>query len=152
MEIPFLTPQLEEFFQLILAAFLGGLIGFERERKGKAAGLRTYTLVCVGATLFTMIAMRSFMLFGSETSSFDPSRIVGQLVLGVSFLGGGVIFLREQHVSGLTTAAGLWVTVAIGAAIGLYLYRLAIFSAALSILILSVFRLIEKRLVEQKGE
>jgi putative Mg2+ transporter-C (MgtC) family protein len=75
---------------------------------------------------------------------------VGQLVLGVSFLGGGVIFLREQQVSGLTTAAGLWVTVAIGAAIGLYLYRLAIFSAVLSILILSVFRLVEKRLVEQK--
>jgi len=151
MGILFLTPQLEQFFQLILAAALGGFIGLEREWKGKEAGLRTYTLVCIGATLFTIVALESFSIFGAENSSFDPSRIVGQLVLGIGFLGGGLIFLREQHVAGLTTAAGLWVTVAIGAAIGLHLYLLALFAAVLSILILSVFRWVEKKFLESKA-
>lgn len=145
-----MIPQSETFFQLILAVLLGGFVGLEREWKGKEAGLRTYSLVCLGATLFTIVAIESFMMFRNTASSFDPSRIVGQLVLGIGFLGAGLIIFREQHVAGLTTAAGLWVTTALGAAIGFRLYLLATFTALLAVFILSAFRLVEKRFLEPR--
>lgn len=141
----------EIVFQLFLAVILGGLIGLEREFVGKGAGLRTFTLVCLGATLFMIVASSvSNVLIGKPGVNFDPSRMVGQIVLGVGFLGAGLIIFRQARVEGLTTAAALWVSAAIGAAIGSRLYFSAIFVSFLTILILAGFRLFEARFLGTK--
>ena len=140
------SPQTEIFIQLVLAVVLGGFVGLEREWRRKEAGLRTHSLVCLGAALFTIVSIESVELFSPENIAFDPSRIVGQLVLGVGFLGAGVIIFRERHVEGLTTAAGLWVTAAIGAAIGFHFYAIAVFAALLALLTFSVMKWFEGKL------
>lgn len=130
---------------LVLAAILGGILGFEREVEHKAAGIRTYALVALGSCLFTVI---SRLAFGG--GSFDPSRIASQIVVGVGFLGAGVIFLREGHVEGLTTAAGLWVTAAIGMAAGVGLYAIAVATTVVVLILLSVVKLqVEDRFLKK---
>ncbi|MFH1587361.1 MAG: MgtC/SapB family protein, partial [Candidatus Diapherotrites archaeon] len=101
-----LLPEPELILKLILAVILGGLIGLDRELKGRPAGLRTHVLVCVGATLFTIISM-SFM------ATSDPARIAAGIVTGIGFLGAGAIFRSDDHIKGLTTAADLWVIAAV---------------------------------------
>ncbi len=149
------NPQLQTMFQLILAMILGGVVGLEREWKKKEAGLRTYMLVCLGSALFTIIGFQSLQSFVREAgglgldysrSGFDPSRVIGQIVLGIGFLGSGLIIFRQEHVEGLTTAAGLWVTAGVGAAVGLGFYTIATFSSVLSLLILFLFRRFEKKI------
>ncbi len=100
--------------RLCIAAVLGGVIGWERERTGKAAGVRTHMLVSLGAALFTLVPLEIGM------KSADFSRIIQGLVTGIGFLGGGVILKGndEQRVYGLTTAAGIWTTAAVGMAVG----------------------------------
>lgn len=142
--------QIEPFLQILLAAVIGSVIGLEREFRRKEAGLRTYTMVCLGSTLFTLIGFESVRAYSSIVN-FDPSRIIGQIVLGIGFLGAGVIIFRKDHIEGLTTAAGLWVTAAIGSAIGLGLYSLALFTAFLSIAVLAGLRLVEERLFKSKA-
>lgn len=137
---------LEIIFQLLLAVLLGGLVGLEREYKRKEAGLRTYTLVSLGSAFFTIISFETFNYFlDKSTVSFNPSGIIGQIVLGIGFLGAGLIVYRQSHVEGLTTAAGLWVAAAIGSAVGARLYLSAIFVAFLTILILAGLRIIEEK-------
>jgi len=128
--------------QLILAVFLGGLMGIEREYKGKQAGLRTYSLVCLGAAFFTIIASESSKLF---PIAFSPVQIIGQIILGVGFLGAGLIVFKESHIEGLTTATGLWVAAGVGVAVGAGLYFLAIFVTFLTIVILAGLRFVEER-------
>ncbi len=125
---------MEMFLKIILAAVLGMAIGAEREHRHKSAGLRTYTLVAIGSALFTILSLYGFG--GESYRAFDPSRIASQIVVGIGFIGGGMIILRENKVEGLTTAAGIWTTAAIGMAIGLGFYLVAIFATAL---ILTVF-------------
>lgn len=140
-------------FQLLLAVFLGALLGIEREYMKKEAGLRTYALVSLAAAFFTIMSFESLSLFSkTEGLNFDPSRIVGQIVVGVGFLGAGVIFFRQMHLEGLTTAAGLWLSAAIGTAVGIKLYFPAIFAVLLGIAILSGLRLLEEKILETKGE
>ena len=127
--------------QLLLAVFLGGSLGFERWLKRKPAGLRTYALVSLGACVFTMI---SVLGFAGDDKGYDPSRIVSQIVVGIGFLGAGIIFHKEDFVQGLTTAAGLWVTAAIGAAVGLHLYALAIIATIFSLAIFFLLFDLEK--------
>ncbi|MBI2626344.1 MAG: MgtC/SapB family protein [Candidatus Nealsonbacteria bacterium] len=142
---------MEIFLQLILATLLGGLIGLEREYNRKEAGLRTYSLVSLGATFFTIIAYNSLGLFFKEPPiGFDPSRIIGQIVLGIGFIGAGLIVYREFHVEGLTTAAGLWVAAAIGAAVGVKLYTASIFVTILVLAVLVGLRPIEERFIKGK--
>lgn len=145
-------PQAEIFLQLILAVVLGSFIGLEREWRRKEAGMRTFALVCLGSALFTILALESFKLFGPNLSGFDPSRIIGQLVLGIGFLGAGLIIFKEKekHVEGLTTAAGLWVTAAIGAAIGFQFYTIAVFAVLLALLTFSVMNWFEGKLLGTK--
>lgn len=144
--------QTQIFFQLLLAAFLGALLGLEREYKKKEAGLRTYTLVSLAAAFFTIISFKSAELFLNQSGvNFDPSRIVGQIVLGVGFLGAGLIIYRQLHVEGLTTAAGLWLASAIGVAIGTGLYFPAVFVTLLGIGILAGLGLLEEKVFEKKG-
>jgi len=136
-------------FQLLLATFLGALIGLEREIKRKEAGLQTYSLVTLGACLFTVI---SFELIDSFTThsgiNLDPIRVIQAIAIGIGFIGAGVIFRQPSGILGLTTAAGLWTTAAVGIAVGSQLYFLAIFATFISLLVLAGFGLIEEKILK----
>lgn len=141
----------EVILKLLLATFLGALIGVEREYKRKGAGLRTFSLVCLGTCIFTIITLELMVLFRGENSvSFDPSRIVQAVAVGIGFIGAGVIFHQSSGIVGLTTAAGLWISSAIGIAVGAGLYFLALFSTFLAIFILAGFGLIEEKILGTK--
>lgn len=120
--------------RLLVAAALGGLLGYERERQGKSAGVRTHMLVALGAALFVLIPQQS------GASSADLSRVVQGLIAGVGFLGAGAIIMgtREVETRGLTTAASIWVTAAIGVAAGMGRESTAVLSAIIALIILSV--------------
>lgn len=138
--------QVQLILQLILAVFLGGVIGFEREYKKRAAGLQTYSLVTLGSCLFTIIAAETFLrLSGVQGIVFDPSRVILAVATGIGFIGAGVIIYRQVHIEGLTTAAGLWTAAAIGIAVGSKFYFLAVMSAILAVLILVIFGAVERR-------
>ncbi len=115
---------------LLLAVLLGGLIGLERELHGHPAGLRTHILVCVGSTLITIVSVYSAHLNGANV---DPTRISAQIVTGIGFLGAGAIIREGGSIRGLTTAASLWATAAIGLAVGTspYLGGLAVIATAI---------------------
>ena len=139
--------------RLLIAAILGGILGFEREQKGKAAGVRTHMLVAMGAALFVLVPQMS----GSQADAM--SRVVQGVIAGIGFLGAGTILKGKeedtgQHVKGLTTAAGLWMTAAIGVAAGLGKEATALLSTLLALGIFSVMprivRLFEKD--EQKND
>ena len=118
--------------RLLLAALLGGIVGYEREHKGKAAGLRTHMLVAMGAALFVLVPERGGMGIA------DMSRVIQGVVAGVGFLGAGAIIKRhsEEQVQGLTTAAGIWMTAAIGVASGRGREAIALLATLLAIVIL----------------
>jgi putative Mg2+ transporter-C (MgtC) family protein len=117
---------------MLVAAFvLTAIIGFEQQRRLKSAGLRTHTLVGVGAALFTLVSAYGFFPILGTQIALDPSRIAAQVVSGIGFLGGGVIFVRQNIVNGLTTAASIWVTAAIGMACGAGMPVLAAVGTAL---------------------
>ncbi len=132
---------------LLLAVVLGGAIGLERQLKGTAAGLRTHILVCVGATLITLT---SVALGYSTTNGVhdEPGRIIAQIVSGIGFLGAGAILREGWSVHGLTTAASIWITAAIGIAIGAspHLGELGVVTTVIVLFTLIVLRLIEPRL------
>lgn len=137
--------------QLFLATFLGVLIGLEREYKGKQAGLQTYSLVALGSCLFTIISFNlvNFSL-GESGISPDPLRVIQAIAIGIGFIGAGVIFRQPSGIFGLTTAAGLWTTAAIGIAVGAGFYSLATFTALLAILILAGLGLLEEKLFKKR--
>jgi len=142
--------EIEIICQLILATFLGALIGLEREYKRKEAGLQTYSLVALGTCLFTIISFELFNFFLDRTGiSFDPSRIIQAVAIGIGFIGAGVIFRQPAGIIGLTTAAGLWATAAIGIAVGVKLYFLAIFTTFLALLVLAGFGLLEEKFLKK---
>ncbi len=144
-----IDPQIKIVLELCLATLLGGLVGLEREYKRKEAGLRTYALVCLGSALFTIISINGFGSYQGEPGViFDPSRIIGQVVLGVGFIGAGLIVYRQTHIEGLTTAAGLWVAAAIGVSVGIGFHLIAVFTAFLTIGVLAGLRLIEERIIK----
>ena len=130
---------MQMIYRLTLAAVLGMLVGFEREYRGKPAGLRTYMLVALGAALFTVMSVESSL----GIPYFDPSRIASQVVVGIGFIGGGLILLKGDRIEGLTTAAGLWTTAAIGMATGFGFYTLAIYATILVLFVLLILRLLE---------
>ena len=111
--------ELDILWRLGLALLLSSAIGVEREMRQKMAGLRTYSLVGVGAALFMLVSIFGFGdMVGHRSVSLDPSRVAAQIVSGIGFIGGGIIFVRRDTVKGLTTAAGVWVTAAVGMACG----------------------------------
>lgn len=114
--------------RLILAVLLGGIIGLERGRAGRPAGLRTHILVCLGSTMAIMTNQYVFQEFGIG----DPTRMASQVISGIGFLGAGTIIVTGRHqVKGLTTAAGLWATACMGLAIGIGFYKAAILGCIL---------------------
>ncbi|MDO8622234.1 MAG: MgtC/SapB family protein [bacterium] len=126
---------MEAVLQLLLATALGGVIGFQREVAKKAAGTRTYAFVAIGSCLFTILSR-----IGFSGATVDPTRIAAQVVVGIGFLGAGLIFVRQEHVEGLTTAAGLWVVAAIGMSVAVSQYSLAITTTIIGLLLLTVGR------------
>lgn len=112
--------------RLVVAMVLGGIIGLERDYRAKDAGFRTHFLVAVGSALFTLLSM-----YGFAEGVRDTSRVAAQVVSGIGFLGAGLIVFQKNVVHGLTTAAGLWVTAAVGMACGTGQYYLAVFVTAL---------------------
>lgn len=135
------------FKSLLLATALGALIGLEREWARKEAGTRTFSMISLGSALFIIISRLSFDKY-LGVSSLDSSRILGWIIVGIGFLGAGIIIFRTQEgvVRNLTTAAMMWVTAAIGATVGLGLYWLAIFTAFLVVFINIVVLPIEKKI------
>jgi putative Mg2+ transporter-C (MgtC) family protein len=124
-----------------LAALLGGLIGAERERTGKWAGLRTHMLIAVGSALLTDISVLVGLRYAQgHSNAWDPGRIAAQIVSGVGFIGAGTIIQSRGAVQGLTTAAGLWVASAIGLAVGAGFYAHAVITTAALLIILVVLR------------
>src|SRR2546428_1650709 len=124
--------------RLLVALILGGLIGLERERQERAAGLRTVTMVSLGSCLFTLLSA-----FGFEHT--DPSRVAAQIVTGIGFLGAGTIFMRKDLVRGLTTAATIWATAAVGMAAALGQFYAAFITTLLVLIVLMVLKLVERR-------
>ena len=123
--------ELEMGLRILMAAALGAIIGYQRERSGKSAGLRTVVLVCVGATLFTMASIYGF---GAVA---DPARVAAGIVIGIGFLGAGAIMRREgSHIEGLTTAATIWIMAAIGLATGAGLYLISAVTTAVILIVL----------------
>lgn len=133
--------------RLLIAAVLGGLIGWDRQRKEGVAGLRTHMLVCVGSCLIMIVSAFGFSdIMGKPSIVLDPSRIAAQVISGVGFLGAGtILFLRPQIIIGLTTAAGLWAVAGIGLAVGGGLYFPACIAALIILIILSLLKPFEKR-------
>ena len=113
-----LAYQAELLFRILLSAFIGYLIGYERKNRGKSAGMRTHSIVCMGSALMMVVSKYGF----SDIPDYDASRVAAQIVSGIGFLGAGIIFVRNHSVSGLTTAAGIWTTAGVGMAIGGGLY------------------------------
>lgn len=123
--------------RLIVAALLGALVGWERERAQRPAGLRTYMLVAFGSALFTVLSVTTF------GPNADPGRLAANIAVGIGFLGAGTIFREGEVVRGLTTAAGLWAVAAIGMAAGVGQYLLAAISTAIVLIILAGVRFLE---------
>ena len=129
--------------RLLLAVLCGGVVGMEREVHGRAAGLRTHMMVAVGAALTTLIGV--FSLDVLEVTWADPMRIGAQVISGIGFLGAGTILLKRGNpqITGLTTAAGLWVTAVIGLAVGAGFYEGAVLTALVSLLIFTLVSKLE---------
>ena len=117
-------------FRIVLAMILGGILGWQRQQRGKWAGIRTYALVSGGSALFTVLSMEAF--------GGDPARVASNIVTGIGFLGAGTILHKADRVEGLTTAAGLWMVAAVGMTVGLQLYILAWEVSFLSLAIFSI--------------
>ncbi len=137
--------------RLGLALLLGLLIGMERERGERAAGMRTNGLVALGAALIMVVSIFGFADIQNATHiSFDPSRIAAQVVSGIGFIGAGAILLRRDIVRGLTTAAAIWLVAGIGLACGAGLLLVAIITTALALVVLAALRPIERILFPRR--
>jgi len=133
-DVPGIAEVTQIVVRLLLAALLGGLVGFQRERVGKAAGLRTHMLVALGAAFFVLIPAQAGMPLA------DLSRVLQGIITGVGFLGAGTILKRQasEEIEGLTTAAGLWLTAAVGSAAGMGRETSAVLGTVLAFIILSL--------------
>jgi putative Mg2+ transporter-C (MgtC) family protein len=141
-DIPDIGHVVRLVLRLLMAALLGGLLGYQRERAGKPAGLKTHMLVATGAALFILVPQQA----GATIS--DLSRVIQGLVSGIGFLGAGAILKHDEtgEIKGLTTAAGIWLTAAVGVAAGMGRETTAALGTALALLILNLLRRLEHRL------
>ncbi len=135
--------------QVTLAAILGGIIGIEREWRGRPAGFRTNILIALGSCVFTLLSISGFPLQGSNAQ--DSARIAAQIVSGIGFLGAGALLQTRNKTKGMTTAATIWLVAAIGMAVGTGSYFLAVFTTLLTAAVLQLLRPVSK-MVEQEGK
>ena len=134
--------------RLFLGGLMGGLIGLERELRAKEAGIRTHFIVALGSALFMIISQFAF----PDAEKFDASRVAAQVVSGIGFIGAGVIIFQKNVVRGITTAAGLWVSAAIGLACGAGMFPIAIAATLLTILCLELLHFFHLRYGEKVVE
>ena len=135
-------------FRLILASVLSGIIGFEREFHGRAAGFRTHILLCVGSTLVMLTSIHIFDVYHGKVAC-DPARLAAGVVTGIGFLGAGTIMRSKASVKGLTTAASLWVVAGIGLAVGSGLYFASITTTILAMVALMLFSRVEHAMIRK---
>jgi putative Mg2+ transporter-C (MgtC) family protein len=143
--------RLDLIWKLLLGAVLGGLIGLDREASGKPAGLRTNMLICIGATLLADLSIRFVEFSRPGPMGGDPARLVAQVVSGIGFLGAGTILQSRGNVTGLTTAATLWVVAAIGIAVGSAHYAEAAGATALVLITLIPLGMLEDHFKRRLG-
>jgi putative Mg2+ transporter-C (MgtC) family protein len=145
-DLPDLAGLTRLVMRLVLAALLGGALGYERETQGKDAGLRTHMLICVGAALFVAIPQQAGLSIESA------SRIIQGIVTGIGFVGAGAILKleHERRIEGLTTAAGVWMTAAVGVAAGLGREGSALVAAALGLFVMHGLASISRRLSRER--
>ena len=136
--------------RLTVAVVLGLIVGAERSRIGKRAGMRTFALVSLGSALFIIVSGVVAFQF-AQTFVFDPLRVASQLVVGIGFLGAGVIYVQREMLTGLTTAAALWVVAGVGAACGFGLYTLAAYVTFLTLFIFEALWYVEANFVRKAG-
>jgi putative Mg2+ transporter-C (MgtC) family protein len=142
--LPFVDPlQLELLARILLSFLMGAVLGWQRERAGRPAGLRTHMLVSAGATAYTIVSVYGFVDHGTVS---DPGRVAAQIVTGVGFLGAGTIWRTTSTVRGLTTAASIWLAAAIGMFVGIGMYLLAIVTGLLGYICLQWLRPPSRRL------
>jgi putative Mg2+ transporter-C (MgtC) family protein len=137
---------LTQVFLLLLAFVLSAVLGIERQRKLKSAGLRTHTLVGLGAAVFTLVSAYGFSNVIGPEVVLDPSRIAAQIVSGIGFLGAGVIFVRQNVVNGLTTAATVWMAAAIGMACGAGMPVIAVIATGLHLAAVGLLPMLGRRI------
>lgn len=131
-------------FKLFVSLLLGSVVGYERKRKGQPAGLRTFALICMGATLAMLVSIYVCQAYVGLKNG-DPGRIAAQVITGVGFLGAGAIIQMKGSVRGLTTAAGIWMVSTIGLAVGVGLYFLSFAATLLILVILVILEGVEHR-------
>lgn len=133
--------QLDWILRLAVAAFCGGLIGYERSSRLKNAGIRTHIIVAIASALIMLVSKYAFYdILALKNIALDPSRIAAQIISGISFIGAGTILVRKDGVNGITTAAGVWATAAVGMAIGGGLYFIGVVSALVIVLVQQIIR------------
>lgn len=136
-----LSPTLDFVIRLLVASLVGAVIGFERKYRAKGAGIGTHVLVAIGAALFMIVSQHGF----DGAPRFDAARVAAGVVSGIGFLGGGIILKQQNRVSGLTTAAGLWVTAAMGLAVGSGMYILGAASVLIVLLWADITHLLTRK-------
>lgn len=149
MHDPWYIDNLHILLRLLLAVLLGGLVGWEREKNNHAAGLRTHMLVCLGSSLIIMLSIYGFAEFVNEVNiRIDPARLASAVITGIGFLGAGTILFTGKSITGLTTAASVWVVAAVGLAVGAGFYFAAIAATVLILFTLVVFNKLEQRYIK----
>jgi len=136
-----------DFISIILAVILGGIIGLEREMRGKVAGLRTNILICLGAAVFTIISRQMALQYDASTV-----RIAAQIVTGVGFLGAGAIIQDAGGIHGLTSAATIWIVASVGMACGAQFYQLAVISTLIAVAVLIALAKLARPLEQYKAK
>ncbi len=137
-----MLPDTQIIIRLALATVLSGLIGIERQVHRRTAGLRTHILVSLGSCLIMLTSLYVFDIY-KDIVPLDPARIASGVITGIGFLGAGTIIRERQEVKGLTTAASLWVVAGIGLAVGIGFYNAAVYTTALTLIVLFLLRYIE---------
>jgi putative Mg2+ transporter-C (MgtC) family protein len=141
---------MQDLVAMLVSTLLGMLVGWERQVGHKPAGLRTHVLVCLGSTMFVLVTRHAVRDIGGPST--DPTRIIHGVITGVGFLGAGSILRTEGYVHGLTTAASVWMVAAIGVAVGVHAYALAGIGTGLALIVLEVFRWVERFLARDDDE
>lgn len=145
MILSWADPNVQMFCQLAVAVLFGMVLGIERLLAGRTAGPRTYGLVSLGSCLLTMVSLRMAPLYvTSAPSGLDPILVVSTIVSGIGFLGAGLIVFHQSKLSGLTTAAGIWVAAIVGITVGYSFYLLAFFATFLTLFVFSIMWRLER--------
>lgn len=136
----YLTLQGLYLIRIIIASICGIIIGYERQNRLKVAGVRTHLIVCLASAMIMIVSKYGFNdIINQSGIALDPSRIAAQIISGVSFIGAGIIFVHKREITGLTTAAGIWATAAVGMAIGAGMYPIGILATMLILLVQIIF-------------